>query len=144
MSWPEWCFPGVSTNIYLPGAYSDKSVIAAEASERVARRCITTITPLPLVVVPPASSPSPSLPSTLLPLLAEQTHAVPCWSDKDRDSSLKSVMEAKREGERWMDTDRGRASFGRGERRKEGWTDRDEARSWRLERRRVGWKEREE
>lgn len=36
-SWPEWCFPGVSTSIYLPGAYSDKSVIAAgEASERVA------------------------------------------------------------------------------------------------------------
>lgn len=40
-SWPEWCFPRVSMNIYLPGAYSDKSVIAAEASEKVARsrRC---------------------------------------------------------------------------------------------------------
>lgn len=39
VSWPRWCFPRVSMSIYLPGAYSDKSVIAAEASERVARRC---------------------------------------------------------------------------------------------------------
>lgn len=44
VSWPEWCFPGVSTSIYLPGAYSDKSVIAAEASERVARHTTSIAT----------------------------------------------------------------------------------------------------
>lgn len=40
-SWPEWCFPRVSMSIYLPEAYSDKSVIVAEANEKVARsrRC---------------------------------------------------------------------------------------------------------
>ena len=51
VSWPEWCFPGVSMSIYLPGAYSDKSVIAAEASERVA----------PPPPPPPPPPPSPPL-----------------------------------------------------------------------------------
>lgn len=95
-SWPEWCFPGVSMSIYLPGAYSDKSVIAAEASERVARHYHHR------------SLPPPPLTTTTVP-----RRTVPCGSDKDRDFSLKFAMEAKRERERWPDIDKGWARGGR-------------------------------
>jgi len=71
-SWPEWCFPRVSMSIYLPGAYSDKSVIAA--SERVA----------PMLTLP-------ALLLTFLPTLLSVGHPLPPPSARRRTEALLST-----------------------------------------------------
>lgn len=117
-SWPERCFPRVSMSIYLPGAYSDKSVIAAEASKRVARRhhhptTTTTITTTTTTIPLPPSPPAAQAPLLLTPPFAGRLplpfaikHAALCATNtlrflsRERDIILKSAVDAAAERQR--------------------------------------------